>query len=96
MTTRNDDLQLLARILAKSNAPELTPNEEQMFAEMQALLLSGERHVLSRRQRALASDVWARLKPISLDEVPKGREVDLPEVLRNLPKRPPHRRHEVQ
>lgn len=90
------DILLLQEILQPSNAPELTDGERDAFADMLADLQSGERSVLSRKQRAWAEETAARLKPIDATKVPRGREVPTPKVLQQLPKRPPPRRTEEE
>jgi|SRR5579859_4827115 len=94
-TRRQADLAMLDRILAPHNQPEMSQSEYEAFVEMRSILLSSGRHVLSRKQRLWAEDADKRLRALPASEVPRGREVPIPEVLRVLPLRPPHRRHEV-
>lgn len=88
------DGQLLADILEHE---EITESEREAFSDMAAGLLEGR--VLSRRsggQREWVERVHARLVPayenlVSRGLVPRGREVPTPEVLKNLPLKPPGR-----
>jgi hypothetical protein len=47
---------------------------------------------LSARQRAWAEEVARRVVPLDSREVPRGKEVETPAVLKHLPKTPPGRR----
>jgi hypothetical protein len=71
------DIRLLRAILAGPNDAERTANESTAFSEMLGLLESGERHVLSDKQRRWALEVHARLQPVRAGDVPRGREVPL-------------------
>lgn len=96
MNRRDDDLAMLVRILRPCNAPELSESERTSFRDMHAHLRKETHYALSPKQRKWALEVDARLKPIDVANVPRGREAAVPEVLRRpLPLRPPHRRHEV-
>ncbi len=91
MRQRESDLALLRSILSPGNAPELSEYEMTAFGGM-LLDLSGARiSRLSKSQLSWAQDVAARLKPIDVSKVPRGREVATPAVLTNLPKAPPKR-----
>lgn len=105
MTARDEDLALLGE-LVDGHAGELTATESDAFEDMRLDLLAygavvdehsprGQRE-LTERQRAWARSVRERFAPtyqnlVSSGQVPRGREVPLPQVLRDLPKRPPTR-----
>lgn len=104
MTQRDADLQLLRELLDE-HAGELTVTEVEAFADMRFDLQaygglgpespSGRRfQQLTGDQRAWAARVHERVVGVpstrlTAGEIPRGREVPLPAVLRNLPKRPP-------
>jgi hypothetical protein len=83
------DHDLLTLLLADD---EVTSEEHQAFADMSGWLRSGERSCLSKKQRSWAEEVARRIVPFDSTEVPRGREVQTPSVLQNLPKAPPGRR----
>ncbi len=87
--SREADLKLLRSVMAPANEAERSAGESQAFGEMLSLMESGERHVLSDKQRRWALEVAARLRPVRAADVPRGREVPTPPVLQNLPKKPP-------
>lgn len=80
------DLQLLGLIL--SDVHDLTPGEYVAFVNMRNHL----REFLSKKEREWAEEVARRVMPYDSKDAPRGREVPLPDVLRNLPKSPPGRR----
>ena len=82
------DLELLDLLLGDGEVEE---DEKIVASDMRAPLLSGERRRLSLKQRAWAEDIARRVTPISAKDAPEGRPVETPEVLRNLPKKPPRR-----
>lgn len=92
---READLELLEKILHSGNAPELSENEVLAFQGMFDDLRTGERTVLSKRQRKWANETWERVKPIDNSKVPRGREVPTPAVLMNpqeaLKRKPPRK-----
>lgn len=88
-----DDGTLLEVVLESG---ELSETETHAFADMKAGLENyemeaGEVGRLSKRQRAWLEEVGRRVVPIRAEDAPRGREVPTPEVLKNLPKRPPGR-----
>lgn len=89
------DRAALDRVLDHRNHFDLTEAEIAAFSKMRAALMSGARATLSTKQRKQLEEVDARLKPIEAD-APKRKEADIPEVLKHLPLRPPHRMHELQ
>lgn len=97
MTRRDDDIAILVQILRPANGPALSQAEHDAFRELHASLASGDHGALSKKQRRWAEETAARLRPIAAASVPVWRAVHTPEMLRpeNLPKRPPHRRHEI-
>ena len=94
MTQRNDDMVMLSRLLSPANTAHVAAKERTVFLDMQQSLLSGARHTLGKKGRAFCSAVMARLPKVA--DKTESTPYDVPEVLRHLPKRPPHRRHEVQ
>lgn len=87
------DLDLLAMLIADG---DVTSEEGAAFASMRVALCNhfGEsvRCSLSTKQRAWAEDVARRVMPLDSKDVPRGREVVKPSVLRGcLPKKPPRR-----
>jgi hypothetical protein len=60
----------------------------------------GKFQMLTTKQREWVTTVHERIVPayanlVSRGLVPRGREVETPAVLRNLPKRPPQRRRDT-
>lgn len=89
-TLRQLDIEMLARILRPYNAPELSAREEQMAREMFSALGTHEYERLTVKQRSWATEIDARLRPLDILKVPKGRPVQVPAVLRApLPLKPP-------
>lgn len=92
------DLALLQALC--KNDERLSPAEDEAFWDMKARVESGKIEKLSHAQREWASDVYRRLELdaeetlnlYSSGSVPTGAHVAVPEVLRNLPKKPPRRR----
>jgi hypothetical protein len=86
-----DDSDLLKVVLGKSRDEALSAVEYDAFKEMQSLLMTGERQVLSLSQRAWVEEAARRVMPIDSSLVPRGREVEPPASLRreNLPLKPP-------
>lgn len=86
-----DDLALLD---ALTESHELTVDEFVAFTNMKRQISSGgertQRH-LTTKQRSWAEEVARRVTPILASDAPRGREVETPAVLRNLPKAPPGR-----
>lgn len=76
---------------------EITDAERTAFTDMMATLESGKYNSLSTKQADWVRSVHTRLnldepeKLVSRGEIPRGKEVPTPEVLKNLPKRPPGR-----
>ena len=85
------DAELLNKLLADD---ELTDYERHVFVEWREKIRTHEWLGLKRRQRAWAEEAMRKIMPIPADAVPRGREVATPDVLKNLPKRPPPRRVE--
>ena len=92
------DAHMLEKLIAWAN--ENDPEAEKFDIEPFRQMLERDRQ-LSDKQRAWVKDVFERFcdEPIyknlvSSGQVPRGREVELPAVLRpeNLPKKPPQRR----
>lgn len=88
------DIEILDRALDES---EVRSKVREAFEEMRSMLKSGERPCLSKKQRGWVSDVLDACAPqalnlVSRGFVPRGKEVELAPVLRNLPLKPPGRR----
>jgi hypothetical protein len=88
---RLKDPDLLRRIVGPPRDPALNDAEFVAFVDMLRELRSGRQQYLSRRQREWAEEVCRRITPIKAADVPRGREVETPAVLCNLPKAPPGR-----
>ena len=104
MSHRESDLSALSELLDR-HADELTEPELEAFADMRFSLqayggLSQPKyHQLTEKQRQWVTSVHERIVPayanlFSRGLVPRGREVEPPAVLLNLPKRPPTRRRD--
>jgi hypothetical protein len=107
MSQREDDLNTLSELLDQ-HADELSEKELEAFADMRFNLgvyggmtipSKGKFQMLTTKQREWVTIVHERIVPayanlVSRGLVPRGREVETPEVLQNLPKRPPSRRRE--
>jgi hypothetical protein len=78
------------RILIDSD--DISEREEEAFKEMQEALARGRLSRLTFSQRAWVQDALKRVVPLDSTLVPRGKPVVTPEVLRNLPKRPPGRK----
>jgi hypothetical protein len=88
--TINDD-KLLRRAL---RIKRLTPKELEMFEKWFSDIDSGRRASLSERERIWVNDVVDREEPryanlVSRGLVPRGKEVETPAILRDLPMKPP-------
>lgn len=90
-----DDYQLLNRAL-ECPLPESTRDS---FEDIKAYLQ--RKRFISPKQRDFVKKVLEEHEPppcenlVSSGKVARGNEVPLPPSLQNLPKRPPHRRHEL-
>jgi hypothetical protein len=92
------DLDLLNVLLADTTG-DIKPTERAMFEDMKRWVADGlgepiTGRCLSTKQRSVAEDAAKRIVPIDVRDVPKGKEVPTPSVLKNLPKSPPKRRSE--
>lgn len=79
------DRDLLNTVL-EAALEDISDAEMAAFADM---LAKGQS--LSQKQRAWAESAARRVIPVSSGDVPRGRPVETPAVLRNLPKAPPGR-----
>ncbi len=94
MSAPISDAALLKRVLEHP----ITHRQRELFECHAAEVDAGAE--LSRRERAHA---WATIRThepeyenlVSSGKVKRGAEVPLPPALQNLPKKPPHRRHET-
>ena len=107
MRHRESDLSALSELLDR-HADELTEPELEAFADMRFSLQAyggteipskGKYQQLTEKQRTWVTSVHERIVPayanlFSRGLVPRGREVETPAVLLNLPKRPPTRRRD--
>ena len=106
MTQRDDDLRMLLELLDQ-HADDLTAWKVQAFADMRFELqvyggiLDGETarkfEKLTDRQRSFVVTAHERVVPqyanlVSRGLVPRGREVETPDVLKRLPSKPPRRK----
>lgn len=82
------DLELLDLVC---NDGEVEADEFVIACNMRTQVRAGERAHLSLKQRAWAEDIACRITPFSSKDVPEGRPVATPDVLKDLPKRPPRR-----
>lgn len=80
----------LLELVLDDHGEEVTIAERAAFAEMLSAVKGG--YYLTERQRAWALDAGARVTPIDAKDVPAGRPVEVPAVLRNLPLKPPGRK----
>jgi hypothetical protein len=90
--TCNDE-KLLRRAL---RIKRLSPQELEMFEKWFSEIDTGRRASLSERERLWVNDVIDREEPryanlVSRGLVPRGKEVDTPDVLKVLPLKPPGR-----
>lgn len=88
------DLMMLEQLVAE---PELSEYEFDAFRDMLRRLREGVARGLTERQRRWVQDVCEKAGlPTELPEerkpIPRGKEVPIAPVLRDLPKRPPARR----
>ena len=107
MSQREADISMLSELLDR-HAEELSETEVEAFADMRFDLQAyGGMEIPSKpkyqqltdKQRTWVTSVHERIVPqyenlVSRGLVPRGREVETPAVLRNLPKRPPTRRRD--
>jgi hypothetical protein len=82
------DLDLL-RVVTRPHAEDVSEGEFNAFVDMLAWVEGGA--ALSKKQRAWAEEAARRIVPLKAEDVPRGREVVVPDVLRHLPKKPPPR-----
>lgn len=83
------DLELLREVESLIAHDERYAHELEAFVDMRHWVEAGR--FLNKKQRAWVEEVAAILFPLDSRYVPRGREVQTPDVLRNLPKRPPGR-----
>jgi hypothetical protein len=86
---------LLNTLLDEHN-DELTGGEMEAFASMRYDMTAYNQEELTSAQRVWVKLVYDRIVPeyanlVSSGAVPRGREVPTPDVLLNLPKKPPRR-----
>ena len=80
-----------AIVLLLLQEESLSDGARKAFSEMLAWLDRGEGRGLSVKQREWVESALLEYTPMSAADVPRGREVAIPAVLRNLPKKPPRR-----
>jgi len=107
VSQREGDLSMLSELL-DHHSDELSETEVEAFADMRfSLQAYGGMEIPSKpkyqqltdKQRTWVMSAHERIVPqyenlVSRGLVPRGREVETPAVLRNLPKRPPTRRRD--
>lgn len=90
-----DELLAVAIVDGSQAREGLTQREHDAFAQMRERLDNGQRQLTTLQHE------WAKAKHQELGlgdpakrnaNVPRGRDVGVPEVLRHLPKKPPTRR----
>ena len=69
----------------------LSDGARKAFSEMLTWLDRGEGRGLSVKQREWVESALLEYTPIATTDVPRGREVETPAVLKNLPTKPPRR-----
>jgi hypothetical protein len=69
----------------------LSDGARKAFSEMLTWLDRGEGRGLSVKQREWVEGALLEYTPIAATDVPRGREVETPAVLKNLPTKPPRR-----
>ena len=99
MSQREADLSMLSELLDR-HAEELSETEVDLQAYGGMEIPSKPKYQrLTDKQRTWVTSVHERIVPqyanlVSRGLVPRGREVETPAVLLNLPKRPPTRRRD--
>jgi len=88
------DLALLDLLTKEPRDEAISQVEVEAFQDMKQEMLAGRSAFLSKRQRAWVEEAAKRVVPIPASDVPRGKEVETPEVLKNLPKAPPKRTSE--
>jgi hypothetical protein len=85
-----DDRTLL-RLLLQDFGDDVSSEERDAFDGMLRTTVRSSMSLvpLTQKQRAWAEEVARRVVPFDSNEVPRGKEVATPAVLKNLPKRPP-------
>lgn len=68
---------------------DLTDAEHEAFMDM--IHYAENPDPLTKKQRKWAEEVARRVVPLDANETPLGKEVPTPEVLKNLPLKPPGR-----
>jgi len=92
--SREADLEKLNELVSWEN--KLLESEYDAFYGMLDTLNKNKNAALSDKQRAWVDKAYERFNPkyenlMSAGKAPRGREVETPAVLKNLPKRPPGR-----
>lgn len=92
---RMGDLELVNLVLADATG-DVRPDERKAFEDMRRGLaddlgtpISGRR--LRPKQRTWAEEAAQRVVPLDVRDVPRGKPVETPAALKNLPKVPPGR-----
>jgi hypothetical protein len=70
---------------------ELSEGARIAFLEMNSWLAQGEGRGLSIKQREWVESALLEYMPLNASDVPRGKEVETPAVLKNLPLKPPKR-----
>lgn len=77
----------LLKAIADDGTAELSEKEAAAFADMFGFVRAGS--TLSKKQRRWAEETLRKLTPIRASDCPKGADVEIPAVLKNLPLKPP-------
>jgi hypothetical protein len=93
---RMTDHDLLNLLLADATGG-VRPDEHKAFGEMRRWVADDlgapiVGRVLSTKQRTWVEEAARRIVPVDSRDVPKGKPVEKPEVLKNLPLAPPGRK----
>ena len=86
-----DDLALLEELLKEES---VIGEARCVFETRHREIRNGVRACLSRRERAWAEETARKFMPMRAEDAPRGKEVPTPEVLKNLPKKPPPRKRD--
>jgi hypothetical protein len=83
------DLELLDVVCADFQSEDPDSAALAAFVDMRKGVSDGNR--LTRRQREWAESLARQVVPLDWRDAPRGHEVETPDVLKTLPKKPPRR-----
>lgn len=102
MRRKHDQREAHGELLSRALDQPIGEDTRESLEDMQDGFARGLTLGLTDKQLAFVRQVLAEHEPppcenlVSSGKVKRGAEVPLPPALQNLPKRPPHRRHEVE